>query len=625
MLLEIKDGTVSRGGTPVLSHFSFEIRGTEKIAIVGRNGAGKTTLLEVLCGERDLDRNEKNPDAGLRKSRAFTVGMLGQFAGEDPEETITSMVVSAGSQNDGEYSEERYVFEQTFIRMFTALGFEKAEMEKPFGSFSGGQQTRIRLIRLLLAQPDVLILDEPTNHLDLEAVQWLENYLRDYRKAVVIVSHDRYFIDRTAEVVWEVTGGKVVRYPGNYTAYREQKLRNYQKQLKAYESQQEEIKRLNDLIETFKHKPRKAAFARSRKKILERMELLEKPERDEAVIRTEEFLPERLGSKWVYECEHLKIGYETPIKEISYRIRRGQKIGILGPNGTGKSTFLKTVAGMLPAISGKANTGVNIDIAYFDQMSAGIDSDQMILEWFHDRFPGMTEKEIRITLAGYLFKGTDLGKPVKNLSGGEKARLVLAALLQRKPNFLILDEPTNNMDIPAKETLESIFKAYKGTILFVSHDRYFLSQVAQSLLVFEAGDAPVLFYPFGYQHYQEKKDAARSGEDLTAIRTAEEQRLIEGMRAVPEPEKHRIRSISTAEGTRDWHFSLNREERHGAEEEFRLACEKLEAVEAGTMNPESLDVYMGYERERARDRWSAALLEWFDLYNEIETLGNEMQ
>lgn len=619
MLLEIRDGTVSRGGKTVLERFSFDIKGTEHAALVGRNGAGKTTLLEVIAGTRELDADEKNPGSGLFRSRAFTVGMLHQTAVSDPELTVEEAMRAAilsGKPEDFRWSEERFAEEQRYDKMFTRFGFAKEDKQKKLGAFSGGEQIKIALIRLLLAEPDVLILDEPTNHLDLAAVEWLEHYLREYKKAVVMVSHDRYFIDQVADVVWEVTHGRVVRYPGNYTQYRAAKAAKYKRQLAAWRRQQEEIARQDELIEKFRHKPKKAKFARSRKKMLERMTRIEKPDMDDAVIHTGEILPARPGSKWVLECEHLKIGYEKsqPVKELSFRLRRGQKVGIIGPNGTGKSTFLKTVAGLLQPLAGKVSLGAHIDLAYFDQMTAGkvleetaaagstgielpTDTAEFsgadaaasgsparvsskmperlnVIEYFHSRFPSLTGKEVRTILAGFLFTGRDLGTPVDSLSGGEKSRLVLATLLQSRPNFLVLDEPTNNMDIPAKETLESLFREYKGTILFVSHDRYFLSEVADALLIFEQGDQPVMYHPFGYRHYEERRRREMNG-DPAVTRTAEDERLIADLRAVPKGESHRLREIPTEEAALDWRFHLCRMEIDQAEERVQQEEEAL--------------------------------------------------
>ncbi len=639
MLLEIRDGSVSRQGQPILSHFSFYIKGTEKIAIVGRNGAGKTTLLQVLSGALELDHNEKNQGSGLFTSRKLTVSVLSQMADVDPAMSVEDYVLqgltvsgdtapgiperSYGKTADDtlsgnaervayRYSRERFDYEQRYLRVLTGLGLSKEDLPRLLSEFSGGEQVKIRLIRQLLTQPDVLILDEPTNHLDIEATQWLEKYLQEYPKAVVIVSHDRYFIDKCAEVVWDVEEGRLTRYPGNYTAYRQDKAKQYEKQRKAWERQQEEIKRNEELIAKFKNKARKAAFARSRGKILERMQRIEKPAADNTMIHVADLVPLRLGSKVVYEAEELQIGYEKdkPLLQLDVRLRRGQKIGIIGPNGSGKSTFLRTVAGLMEPLKGKGGLGQNLDIAYFDQHSSELESDQLLIDWFHDRFPALTHKEVRDVLAGFLFTGEDMGKQVSVLSGGEKARLILAEKLQNKPNFLLLDEPTNNMDIPAKEALENILRAYKGTLLFVSHDRYFLSRVADALLVFPEAK----YYPFNYEHYRERQERALelgTGEDAALLRSAEEQYLIEGLKAVPKGERHRLKELSTDEAYRDWKFSLNRDRRHAAEDTF---AEKAQSLEIWESTRE--------ETEKARQEWTKELLDWYDIYLET-TISQE--
>ena len=420
MLYQITDGTVSAGGVTILSHINFEIRGTEKIAVAGKNGAGKTTLLRLLAGELTLDRDDKRNGPGIVTSRKLTVGMMRQQPFDDPSETVEEELLKgcpkrAGTGQNGsavfsEWDRERFEYEREYDILFTGFGFSKEDKKKKVSSFSGGEQTKIALIRLLLEKPDILLLDEPTNHLDLETVQWLEEYLRQYDKAVVMVSHDRFFLDRTADVIYELAGGKLTRYAGNYSAYREQKLKRIRLQKKAYESQKEELERLNSVVERFKHKPSKASFARAKKKAMERMNRVEKPEEDEIHIFTGELTPLITGSKWVFESEHLKVGYDRALLEITLRIRRGQKIGILGPNGSGKTTFLKTVAGFLPPLDGEMAIGVNITMGYFDQLSAQVTSEKTVADHFHDLFPSLTEKEARSILGAYLFGGREAQK-----------------------------------------------------------------------------------------------------------------------------------------------------------------------------------------------------------------------
>ena len=643
MKYQIKDGTVTLGGETILSHIDFEIQGNQKIAVVGRNGAGKTTLLRLIAGELSLDRDDRRQGPGITASRQLTVEMLGQQALAGEERTVEELVM-LNCPAKGPFDRERFEYEREYDTLFTGLGFQKEDKNRSVAAFSGGQKTKIALIQLLLKKPDLLLLDEPTNHLDMETASWLEGYLRQYPGAVVMVSHDRFFMDRTADIVYELEQGKLTRYPGNYTNYREQKRKNYEIQMKSYLRQQEEIERQEELIKRFKNKPSKAAFARSRKKILERMHPVEKPREDMAHIFTGTITPLIPGSKWVFEAEHLKIGYDKhSLLELSLRIRKGQKIGILGVNGSGKTTFLKTVAGFLPAVAGECALGNNITIGYFDQYSAAIQSEKTVVEHFSDLFPSLTDKEVRTILGAYLFKGKDGAKRVDDLSGGEKARLVLAELLQSRPNFLILDEPTNHMDIQAKETLESAFQAYEGTILFVSHDRYFIRQVAKSVLIFENNAA--FYYPFGYEHYLERKEKEASGEPLAARIKAEEQALIEGLKAVPRAERHRLREIPEEEAYDQWRLRLAAEaienaaeqteeiwqqilEKNGKREEWELEhwdqwlneiADKNEDAACGEKQEKQAEEELSAfteQYENAQSAWTDACLFWYDIWCE---------
>lgn len=632
MLYQITDGTVSAGGHVILSHVDFEIKGNEKIALVGRNGAGKTTLLKLIAGELSLDRDDRRQGAGVTSSRRLTVGMLKQQAFSDREQTVEEILLAACPFRDT-FARERFEYEQEYDRIFTGFGFARADKHKKIGDFSGGEQTKIALIRLLLEKPDILLLDEPTNHLDIATIQWLEQYLKRYEHAVVLVSHDRFFLDQVAEAVVEVSDGKLTRYAGNYSEYRTEKRKRIERQQKAWERQKEEEDRLNGVIERFRHKPTKASFARAKKKQLERMERVEKPVEDDVHLFTGNIEPLIPGSKWVFEAEHLKIGYDRPLLEITMRIRRGQKLGILGANGAGKSTFLKTVAGLLQPFQEKDRSverrcvlGNNITIGYFDQHSAEIQSDKSVAEHFHDLFPALTEKEVRNILGMYLFTGKLASRRVSDLSGGEKARLVLAELLQSRPNFLILDEPTNHMDVQAKETLESAFQAYQGTILFVSHDRYFIRQVAQSVLIFE--ETGPMYYPFGYEHYLEKRQKAEAyGEELSAQVKAEDAALLEGMRTVPKAERHRLREFSTEEAYADWKLRLVYEKLEPEELEYgRLEAEyrgllaEWKMSEAyWTLEPGIPDAVAAAKarRDEAFKRWHEQCMAWLGVYEEV--------
>lgn len=623
MLYQIKDGTVSVGGQTILSHVDFYIKEKEKIAVVGKNGAGKTTLLRLLAGELQLDRDDRRGmssgahgketacknSLGIVTSRNITIGMLRQVDSSNQDKTIEEILLESCPDKDT-FSKERFDYEMEYDRLFTGFGFEKSDKTRLFRSFSGGEQTKISLIKLLLKKPDLLLLDEPTNHLDMKTVEWLEDYLINYPKAVVIVSHDRAFLDAVATGVYELENGALHRYAGNYTQYRQQKLKNLQIQRKAYERQQAEIAHNNELIDKFKHKPKKAAFARSRKPMLARMKLIEKPVEDEAHIFTGNIEPQFPGGKWVYEAKELKIGYDgRALLELSLRIRRGQKIAVIGDNGIGKSTFLKTVAGLIPPIKGTSQLGSNLLVGYFDQQSALIDSDKTVRDHFHELFPALLEKDLRKTLGMYLFGGANASKRISSLSGGEKSRLVLAELLTGRPNLMILDEPTNHMDIPAKETLESAFKAYTGTMLFVSHDRYFIKQVADAILVFEKDK--VMYYPFGYDHYISRLKASQDG-NLPALMQAKDAAMVEALAAVPKRERHETRQLSTDEAYLEWKLTLAAEPVVKAAEEAEKVYEELCEAES-ELNEENVDK-LRLQYEKVVDSWTNECTKWYDIY-----------
>ena len=622
MKYQITDGTVSLGGETVLSHIDFEIQGAQKIAVVGRNGAGKTTLLRLIAGELELERDDRRQGSGICCSRKLTIGMLGQQALLHEERTVEEYLMSR-CPAEGLFDRERFEYEREYDCLFTGLGFKKEDKKRPLSTFSGGERTKAALAGLLLEKPDILLLDEPTNHLDMETVQWLEGYLRNYDRAVVMVSHDRFFLDRPAQIVYALEDRKLTKYPGNYTAYREKKRKDYELQKKAYIRQQEEIARQEELIRRFKNKPAKASFARSRKKMLERMERVEAPREDTAHIFTGEILPAVPGSKWVLEAEHLKIGYEGhPLLELSLRMRKGQKIALLGENGAGKTTFLKTAAGSLPPVDGVCSLGNNITIGYFDQYSSAIESEQTVAEHFSELFPSLNQKEVRTILGSYLFPGKEASRKVSSLSGGEKARLVLAELLQSRPNFLILDEPTNHMDIQARETLESAFQAYQGTILFVSHDRYFIRQVAKSVLIFEGARA--MYYPFGYEHYLERLEKEKEGLSPAARIQAEEQALIAGLKAVPRAERHRLREIPTEEAYDQWRLKMaedamneaagQAEEQMKVWEENRLKrlWEQAEEQPASALEAQPLE-----DIAPLWEKWHQACMDWYEIWSEL--------
>lgn len=625
MRYQIENGTVSLGGKTILDHIDFSVKGREKVAVVGRNGAGKTTLLRLISGELSLDRDDKNFGKGIKTDRELSIGFLHQQSFQDVEKTVEQEIISLINEEDI-FSRERYYFEKEYDRIFTGFGFQKEDKKKKIKQFSGGEQTKLALIKLLLSKPDILLLDEPTNHLDIASVEWLEEYLASYEKVVIMVSHDRFFVDRTTEIIYELADGKLTRYVGNYTEYKRQKEKQREVQQKKYDAQQKEIARLNELIEKFKHKPKKASMARSKKKVLERMQRVERPDKEEAYVFKEKLEPITLGAKNVLETEHLKIGYtiEHPIKELTLRIRRGQKIAVLGANGAGKSTFFKTIIGELPPISGKYVIGNGIMTGYFDQHSGEISSEKRVEEYFGECFPKLTEKEKRQVLGKYLFRSQKANMKISDLSGGEKSRLVLAEILESRPNFLVLDEPTNHMDLPAKETMESAFAAYTGTMLFISHDRYFVSKIADALLLFE--EDGVKYYPFGYEHYLHMLKKKREGTQTWAeVVEAENTALVEGLFAVPSKERHQTARFSTEQSYTDWQLALAKEElekyeiqleKQQGEIEFAEQTVTFEEYQSGNWKIKKEELQKQFEK--IAEEYQEQCLIWYEKWQEYE-------
>lgn len=538
MLYQISNGAVAFGDDVILHSIDFEIRNTEKIAIVGRNGCGKTTLLKLISGEVEMEKLDSDESAFIAKAGNPEIGYLKQIAFDDPDVTLEQEVrkcfvkmderkaelARAAAELEHDYSDEKvarytameeafkddggYYYEKEYEVMIRKFGFSDDERKKPIRDFSGGQQTKIAFIKLLLSKPDILLLDEPTNHLDVTTIEWLEGYLKSYPKAVVVVSHDRMFLDNVVDVVYEIEYGTARRYPGNYTNFIDRKKENYDKQMKDHIAQQKEIERLQRMVTRFKGKPTKTSMAQSKQKAIDRMVIIEAPDKYDNKTFHANFQPEKETGNDVLYTSELAIGYDHPLSVVSLDLKRGEKLGILGGNGLGKSTFLKTIVGKIPALSGEYRFGTNVQIGYFDQQMAMYTSNKTVLDDFWDEYPNLTETEARNALGAFLFSGEDVFKNVNMLSGGEKVRLALCKILKTRPNVLVLDEPTNHMDIVGKETLESMLKDYKGTLIFVSHDRYFVKKVATQLLVFEDGTTNL--YQFGYEQYQEKLDREAS-------------------------------------------------------------------------------------------------------------------
>lgn len=536
MRIEIINGSVEYDGNTVLSEINFSVSDKEKIALVGRNGSGKTSILKCISGEVPLVSGTGDEKFSFSISGAPKIGYLQQVSLND-ELTLRQEILSAykdvvalenklqilldkmsenpSDENVGAYSRamERfeniggYLYKKEYLTAVSKFGFSAEDLDKKLSCFSGGQRTKIALMKLLLEKPDVLLLDEPTNHLDIAAVEWLEGYLKNYKNSVVIVSHDRMFLDRIVGVVYEIEYGVTTRYKGNYTAFLAQKQQAYDKALKDAKWKSAEIDRLRKIVERFRYKATKAAMAQSKLKEIERLGTVETPRRFDTSTFASSFQPEYESVRDALFVKDLVFGYDKPLGEISLAVERGQKIGVIGSNGTGKSTLLKTITGLIPPLSGDVRFGVKTRVGYFDQTIAATKSELSVLEDFRAEFPELNDGEIRKTLGGFLLSGDDVFKCVKDLSGGEKVRLALSKIFRRRPNFLILDEPTNHMDIIGKETLEKLLMDFSGTVIVVSHDRYLINRVAKSLIVFENGG--VRYFDGTFDEYEESvKDIA---------------------------------------------------------------------------------------------------------------------
>lgn len=532
MRIEIINGSVEYDGNTVLSEINFSVSDKEKIALVGRNGSGKTSILKCIGGEVPLVSGTGDEKFSFSISGAPKIGYLQQVSLND-ELTLRQEILSAykdvvelenklqnlldkmsenpSDENVGAYSRamERfeniggYLYKKEYLTAVSKFGFSAEDLDKKLSCFSGGQRTKIALMKLLLEKPDVLLLDEPTNHLDIAAVEWLEGYLKNYKNSVVIVSHDRMFLDRIVGVVYEIEYGVTTRYKGNYTAFLAQKQQAYDKALKDAKWKSAEIDRLRKIVERFRYKATKAAMAQSKLKEIERLGTVETPRRFDTSTFASSFQPEYESVRDALFVKDLVFGYDKPLGEISLAVERGQKIGVIGSNGTGKSTLLKTITGLIPPLSGDVRFGVKTRVGYFDQTIAATKSELSVLEDFRAEFPELNDGEIRKTLGGFLLSGDDVFKCVKDLSGGEKVRLALSKIFRRRPNFLILDEPTNHMDIIGKETLEKLLMDFSGTVIVVSHDRYLINRVAKSLIVFENGG--VRYFDGTFDEYEERE------------------------------------------------------------------------------------------------------------------------
>lgn len=565
MNYKIVNGSISYGAKTILEEINFEIKEKEKIAIVGRNGCGKSSLLKAMLHEEMLEPGIGEEKFGVYKQGKIQIGYLDQIQFKDTTCTLLEemqkiyqpiidlekeiikleqlLKQDSNEKNIKNYTSALekyeliggYTYQKEYETALHYFSFSKEDLKKKISEFSGGQMTKIAFVKLLLSKPDILLLDEPTNHLDISTVEWLEDYLKNYSKALVIVSHDRMFLDKIVNKVYEIEYACMTEYTGNYSAFEKQKRENYEKQSKDYEYQQREIKRLRAIADRFRYKPTKAKMALSKLKKIEQMVIIEEPNPYDLKTFHTNFHLKRESGKLVLSVRNLKIGYDHVLASVSFDLYRGQKIAIIGANGKGKSTLLKTLTGKIPKLDGEFEFGYQVDSQYFDQQMDSLDENKTVLEEFCDEFPNLTITQTRSALASFLFFKEDMDKKIKILSGGEKVRLELCKILKKGPNLLLLDEPTNHMDIVGKESLERILKNYPGSLLIVSHDRYFVNKIADALLIFEKEG--VYYFQGSYSEYLEKKNM-----EVKEVVIKKEKNEVKSNSYLENKEKNRIRT-----------------------------------------------------------------------------------
>lgn len=569
MLIQLNNVTKNFVVNEIFSNVKMEINDKDRVAIVGRNGAGKSTLLKIISGELSFDSGERTV------SKNTTIGYLSQefIVREDLsiyEEMITCFdeIISLEAnleklsyeltpeniENDPGLldrfdrlqnevlTHKDYHYKSKIESVLYGLDFTKDVFDKKISTFSGGEKTRLSMAKLLLSEPDLLILDEPTNHLDMENVAWLENYLSSYNGAIVIVSHDRYFLDKVVNVIYNLEFGKLKKYVGNYSKFLKQYEEDYEKQLKEFTSQQKDIKRLEEFVQKNIARASTSKMAKSRQKVLDKMELIDNPKKDDKAANIEFKIKEQSGRD-VLMIENLKVGYDGKQVGSAYNfsVYKGDRIAIVGRNGIGKSTLIKTIAKKQNAIGGSVHYGSKVSLGYYDQKQAEFESSKTILNELWDEYPLMKEAEVRTVLGRFLFRGDSVLKIVRDLSGGEKARLQLAKLMLEKNNLLVLDEPTNHLDITSKQVLEDALENYEGTIVFVSHDRYFINKIANKVLDITGDDYSI--YLGNYDYYLEKREQELIAKKLKEEKTEEVQEKVTNDYVLGKEEKKRIRKL----------------------------------------------------------------------------------
>jgi len=638
ILLQVNQLSKHFGAETILSNIKLEIQTRDRVALVGRNGAGKSTLLKIISGQMSYDSGD------IIKPKDVTIGYLAQNTGLESnlsiwEEMLTVFLPLQRMEKDLRLLEEKmsnpsvledsvqyervlkeydilqvkfkesggYQYEADIRSVLHGLNFQTFDHSTKIATLSGGQKTRLALGKLLLTKPDILILDEPTNHLDIETLSWLEQYLQTYDGAILIVSHDRYFLDKVVTQVYEMSRKQIQKFVGNYSAYLDQKAEQFERDMKQFEKQQDEIAKLEDFISRNLARASTTKRAQSRRKKLEKIERLDRPKGDEKSASFS-FEIDRQSGNEVLHLEDLTIGYqhEAVANHLSFRLTRGESVALVGPNGIGKSTLLKTIIEKLPAIYGGVRFGSNVTIGYYDQEQAELSSNKRVLNELWDDYPLKPEKEIRTILGNFLFSGEDVLKIVSTLSGGEKARLALAKLMMEKSNLLILDEPTNHLDLDSKEVLENALVDYPGTILFVSHDRYFINRIATKVLeLSQHGCTPFLG---DYDYYVEKK------EEIIELKALEQKEKLSGMNPADKSEKNSYQQDKEQK-------KLERQRKRKLEEiEERISQleENIEQYELQLCDPEIFQDHekvteLNIKNEQAKNELEGLMEEWAEL------------
>lgn len=631
----------------ILSGVKLEVQHRDRVALVGRNGAGKSTLLKIIAGQMSYDSGDiiipkdiqigyLEQHAGLNSELSIWDEMMSIFEPlREQEKKLRSLeqkmanptiyenaekyakIMSEYDQLQHDFKDAGgYQYEADTRTVLHGMQFFSEDYHKAISSLSGGQRTRLALAKLLLSKPDLLILDEPTNHLDIETLSWLENYLKGYEGAILIVSHDRYFLDQVVSIVYEVSRHKVTRYVGNYSAYLNEKAKNYERDLKMYERQLDEKAKLEEFIQKNIARASTTKMAQSRRKMLERTEWMDAPNGDEKSANFG-FTIERQSGNDVLSVDNATIGYNNNAisANIQLRVFREDRIALVGPNGVGKSTLLKTIVKDLSLLTGDIRYGTNVQIGYYDQEQAKLSSNKTVLQELWDEWPLMNEKDIRSVLGRFLFSGDDVSKVVQSLSGGEKARLALAKLMLQKSNFLVLDEPTNHLDLDSKEVLENALIDYPGTLLFVSHDRYFINRIATKVV--ELSNTGSFEYLGDYDYYLEKKQEL---EELKAINTANIKSL-----------HNEAASVKSSTSTIDKDAKKRERQIRRILEDIETKMHELDAtiesLEEQLCDP---DIFQNHEKvipiqhslDEARSIHETLELEWLELSEELENINS---